>query len=253
MGRERSTSDYIILALDVSTRKEAEELARELKGDVGAFKVGLELITASGGAIVNTLSEEGIPIFYDGKFLDIPNTVARAAEAVTRLGVAMFNVHALGGAAMMAAAVEAAESEASRLGIEKPALLAVTILTSVDRRTMNKELRIDGEVEDEVVALARLAASVGVDGVIASPKEIGAIREAIPSNMLIVTPGVRPAWAAMNDQKRVLTPGEAIAAGATHLVVGRPITKAPEAIGSPREAAREIAREIEMSKKASYS
>lgn len=236
--------DKIIVALDVSTEQDALSLVDVLQGHIGFFKVGLELIHSVGSGIVHKIAARGGRVFLDCKLHDIPNTVAGASRAVARLGVGMFNVHATGGVDMMRAAAQAASEEAAKAGLPVPIVLAVTVLTSLDQRTMNEELRIAGRVEDHVAHLARLAATAGLDGVVASPQEIGAIRSAVPGIKAIVTPGVRPAWAAAQDQKRVLTPGEAIRQGATYLVIGRPVTRPPQSIGDPASAARAIADEI---------
>ncbi|HOK54480.1 MAG TPA: orotidine-5'-phosphate decarboxylase [Armatimonadota bacterium] len=236
------SKDKIIVALDVDSEEKALELVRELAGEVGAFKAGLELLNVAGPQIFGKLKAAGADrIFYDAKFHDIPNTVAGAVRAAVRQGVWMVNVHASGGSAMMKAAVEAAQDEASKLGIEPPKLIAVTVLTSIDTMTLTDELRIASGLVSQVVHLAKLAKSSGMDGVVASPNEAQYIREAVGPDFLIVTPGVRPAGADIADQKRVTTPAKAIAAGANYLVIGRPITRAE----NPVEAARAIAAEIE--------
>lgn len=238
--------EKIIIALDVGSEREALALVEQLSGRVGMFKVGLELIYACGPEIAVKIAAAGGRVFFDCKLHDIPNTVAGAARGIAALGVAMFNVHALGGVEMMAAAREAAAAEADRMGRERPCLLGVTILTSIGRQVMNWELGIPGEVPDRVTHLAGLACEAGLDGVVASPAEIGAIRERFGSRLLIVTPGVRPAWAAANDQKRVLSPGAAAALGADYLVIGRPITQPPAGVGGPLEAVQRITEEIDQ-------
>jgi len=234
----------IIVALDVATEKDAAELVIKLREYVGLFKIGLELLNSEGIGIVRTVTDLGGKVFLDGKFKDIPNTVAGASRAVTKLAVRMFNVHTMGGVEMMKSAIKAAEEESSRLGVERPLILGVTVLTSIDQATLNQQLRIPGDIETQVVHLATLADEAGLDGVIASPHEIEAIQRNTSSRMLIVTPGVRPVWAAAQDQKRVMTPSEAILKGAAYLVIGRPITKPPAEIGTPVEAAKRIAEEI---------
>lgn len=235
------SKEQIIIPLDVSTKEEAVELVKSLKDSVGVFKVGLELINNCGFEIFNLIKEAGAQkIFYDCKFMDIPNTVAGASTGATNQGVWMFNVHALGGLKMMQAARRATDETAARLNIAPPLVLAVTILTSIDKETLNNDLRIDGEVESQVVHLAKLAKAAGMDGVVASPLEIKAIRKAVGDNFIIVTPGVRPAGSDIGDQKRVMTPKEAIDSGADYLVIGRPITKAE----SPQKAANNIANMI---------
>lgn len=239
-----SVHQRIIVALDVPTEREALELVRILKGHVGLFKIGLQLLTSEGVGIVQKIAAVGGKIFYDGKFNDIPNTVAGASRGVARLAVRMFNVHTMGGIEMMRVGLEAAKDEASKLGVERPLVLGVTILTSIDQVIMNQQLRILGDVGDQVVHLAKLAENAGLDGVIASPQEIIAIRKNISSEMLIITPGVRPIWAAAQDQKRVMTPGEAIKIGASFVVIGRPITKPPAEMGTPVDAAKRVSEEI---------
>jgi orotidine-5'-phosphate decarboxylase len=236
--------DRIIVALDVPTEREALGLVDELRDRVGLFKVGLELIHSVGSEIVRKIGAAGGRVFLDCKLHDIPSTVAAASRAVARLGVGMFNVHAMGGSEMMKSAAQAATEEATRIGVSVPLVLGVTVLTSLDQRAMSEELRVSGTVENQVVHLARLAATAGLGGLVASPREARAIRKAVPEISAIVTPGVRPAWAATQDQRRVLTPGEAIREGASYLVIGRPVTKPPQGMGGPADAARAIADEI---------
>ncbi len=234
----------IIVPLDVSTEKEALELVDSLREHVGMFKIGLELLHSVGHSIVQKIISIGGSIFLDGKFMDIPNTVAGAAKAVTRLSVRMFNVHTLGGLEMMRSAVQATNEVATALKISRPLVLGVTILTSIDEESMREQLKIPGSLEAQVIHLATLAERAGLDGIIASGREIGAIRRSVSRQMLVVTPGVRPKWAAAQDQRRVTTPVEAILEGASYLVIGRPITQPPRHIGSPVDAARIISDEI---------
>lgn len=251
--------------MDVDSLEKALELVRGLHPYVGCFKIGLELLTNEGAPkVIKAIQEVGGKVFYDGKFKDIPNTVAGATRAVTRLDVKMFNVHCLGGAEMMKTARKTAEDEAALRGgmggVPRPLVLGVTILTSLDYNDLvemglMKELNIADPEEKKatetalirglVKNLALLAQESGLDGVIASPQEIEAIREYCQPEFLIVTPGVRPRWAAVGDQKRVMSPGEAVKIGADYLVIGRPITKPPSEIGGPIEAAKKIAEEIE--------
>ena len=197
------SKDKIILPLDVDTAEKAVELVRLLKDDVGAFKVGLELVNSAGLDIFDEITRAGARrIFYDCKFHDIPNTVAGASRAAARMGVWMFNVHCSGGVAMMKAAKEAAIEVSAQAGKQPPLVIGVTVLTSIDQRVLNDEMRIPGSVADNVVHLARLAKEAGLDGVVASPREIEPIREACGPGFLIVTPGVRPAGADVGDQKR---------------------------------------------------
>jgi orotidine-5'-phosphate decarboxylase len=236
--------ERIIVALDVDTQNEAIELASKLRDHVGLFKIGLELLNSIGIGIVQKIVDLGGQVFLDEKFHDIPNTVAGASKAVTRLGIKMFNIHTMGGIEMMKLAGQATKEEADKLNMERPLILGVTILTSIDQRMMDQELRISGDIVTQVVHLANLAERAGLDGVIASPHEIEAIHKSISEKMLIVTPGVRPSWAALQDQKRVMTPTEAILKGASYLVIGRPIIKPPAKIGTPVEAAKLIEEEI---------
>jgi orotidine-5'-phosphate decarboxylase len=237
-----AAKDKIILALDVSSEGEAVELVSTLKDYVGAFKIGLELFTSVGPRIIESARNAGAErIFYDGKLHDIPNTVAGAARAAVRMGVWMFNVHASGGTAMMRAAADAADDEAHRLGVEQPLILGVTVLTSISAEVLHDELSVLTLLENQVTHLAQLSQNAGLSGVVASPREIADVKSACGPEFLVVTPGVRPAWAAANDQKRVMTPAEAVQLGADYLVIGRPITAADD----PREAARRIARELE--------
>lgn len=237
------SKDKIIVALDVDSEEKAVELVSSLSGEVGAFKVGLELFNITGPGIFDKLKSAGAEkIFYDAKFHDIPNTVASAVRAAVRNNVWMLNVHTTGGSAMMKAAVDAAKDEAGKLGIEPPKMIGVTILTSIDTMTLTDELRIASGLVTHVVHLAKLAKSAGMDGVVASPNEVKYIREVTGPDFLIVTPGVRPAGADVGDQKRIMTPADAIRTGSSYLVIGRPITRAE----NPAEAARKIAAEMDF-------
>jgi len=231
--------DRIIFALDVAHFGDAQRFVSLLKDHVGLFKVGKQLFTHTGPKVVDMVQQKGQRTFLDLKFHDIPNTVARASQEATKLNVAMFNVHAMGGREMMEAAAEATRSTAKELGIQKPTVLAVTVLTSLDSRAL-KEVGIERPVQKQVGRLARLAEKGGLDGVVASPQEIQLIRKTCGRDFIIVTPGVRPAEAAKDDQKRVMTPGQAVEAGADYLVIGRPIQQAKD----PVEAAERIAEEI---------
>lgn len=247
IDRKTANKNPIIVALDVRSAAEAQSLVAVLEGAVGAFKVGLELFNAEGPSIFSALREaasEPIDIFYDAKLHDIPNTVAGAIAAAGRHDLWMINVHASGGAAMMTAAVERCQQTAMETGSKRPLVIAVTVLTSIDARMLADELSVQLSPEAQVVNLAKLAQASGCDGVVASPLEIEAIRGACGSDFLIVTPGVRPAGADLADQKRVMTPGEAICRGASYLVVGRPITHA----ASPRDAAESIFDEIQSAR-----
>ncbi len=236
----QSMKERLIIALDVDTAKEAMELVRLLGSHVGMFKVGLQLFTAMGPGIIEMIHAHGSRIFLDLKLHDIPNTVARTCRVLTGYGVDMFNVHASGGFAMMQKAREAVFEEAEKKGIIKPALIAVTVLTSLDRDEL-AEAGFAGTPEETAVKLALLAQRAGLDGVVSSPRETGLIRDACGSKFLIVTPGVRPAFSESGDQKRTATPREAVAAGSSCLVIGRPVTAAAD----PLEAVEKIIAEME--------
>jgi len=236
--------DQLLIALDVPTGREALRLADLLRGTVGGFKIGSQLFTAEGPAIVRTLTGKGDRVFLDLKFHDIPNTVANAVAAATSLGVWMVNVHASGGTKMMQAAAEAARKNASAEGRQAPLVIAVTVLTSMTAAAMS-ETGTNVPVIDQVSRLARLAQESGLDGVVGSPQETSAIRALCGPKFVIVTPGIRggAAVTSKDDQERTLTAGGAIAAGSSYLVVGRPVIAAPD----PREAAERIADEIRSS------
>src|SRR4051812_25179612 len=227
----------ILVALDVESAGKAIELADALRGSVGGFKIGKQLFTAAGPAMVRELTARGDRVFLDLKFHDIPNTVAGAIQSAVATGAWMVNVHASGGAAMMQAAAEAARKTAESLGRPRPLVIAVTVLTSMDDKTL-ADVGVARGMLEQVVHLAKLAKESGLDGVVASPHEVKAIRAACGSDFQIVTPGIRPAdQQGKDDQARTLTPAEAMAAGSSYLVIGRPITAAP----NPREAAEKIA------------
>jgi orotidine-5'-phosphate decarboxylase len=230
----------LVVALDVDSPDQALFLVERLRDVAGMFKVGKQLFTAAGPEIVRKIIAMGEHVFLDLKFHDIPNTVALAGVEAARLGVSVFNVHAVGGSKMMRAVNEAVTETAERERITPPLILGVTVLTSHTQDSL-KEVGIDRQLEDEVVNLAKLCATSGLDGVVASPLEIAPIRSAVgDSGFVILTPGVRPAGASLNDQSRVMAPAEAIRAGANFLVIGRPITAAND----PAAAAREILAEI---------
>ncbi|HYD65113.1 orotidine-5'-phosphate decarboxylase [Azospirillum sp.] len=232
-----SAASRIFCAVDTTEIDTARTLAGRVSGAVGGVKLGLEFFIAHGPAGVRAvIGEDGPPLFLDLKLHDIPNTVAGGVKAALPLKPAFMTIHTSGGPAMMRAAVEAA----SAAGANRPKILGVTVLTSLD----DGDLGAVGQatpVGDQVVRLARLAKDSGLDGIVCSPNEVAAIRAACGPDLILMVPGIRPAWAAANDQKRVMTPAEAVAAGADHLVIGRPITGDAD----PAAAARRIVAEIE--------
>lgn len=236
---KQEAKERLIFALDVDDFSAAENWVEKLHENVGLFKVGKQLFTRCGPEVVKMVQDRGGEVFLDLKYHDIPNTVAKAAVEACKLGVKMFNVHALGGAEMMRTTVAEVDAYCAASGNARPTMLAVTILTSSTAETL-AEIGIDRSVEEMVPRLAKLAQEAGFDGVVASPKEVGLIRAVCGDDFAIVTPGVRPTFASMDDQKRVTTPTDAISAGATAIVIGRPISAAND----PLEAAGMILTEI---------
>ncbi len=234
-----SPRERIFVGLDTPDIDKAARIAKSLVGTVGGVKIGKELFTAQGPDGVR-VAAGGAPLFLDLKFHDIPNTVAGAIRAAVHLRPRIVNVHASGGRAMMMAAAEAAREAAEDLGVERPRVIAVTVLTSLDAVDL-EEVGQMGPPAAQVERLARLAQASGLDGVVCSPREIARLREACGPDFLLVVPGIRPSWAAAGDQKRIMTPAEAVAAGADHIVIGRPITAAED----PLAAARRIVAELE--------
>jgi len=230
--------DQLLVALDVDTVAEARALAEQLRGVAGGFKIGSRLFTSEGPGIVEDFAARGERVFLDLKFHDIPNTVAGSVAAATRLGVWMLNVHALGGGAMMRAARDAAHQEAARTSRPAPLVIAVTMLTSLDQRALT-EIGMADAMTAQVGRLAALSEASGLDGVVASPHEIDIIRRRCGRQFVIVTPGIRGATDVKGDQSRTMTAVEALASGATYLVVGRPIIAAAD----PRAAAERIVAE----------
>ena len=232
-----SPKDRLIVALDVASAAEAQSLVRAIGDSAGIYKIGKQLFTSEGPGLVRDLVGSGRKVFLDLKYHDIPNTVASAVRVAADLNVHMLTVHASGGSKMLRAAAEAAAETSS-----KPLVLAVTVLTSLADEDL-REIGISAPTQDQVVTLAKLAQKAGVGGLVASPNELKALRQAIGQEMKIVTPGVRPAGSDKGDQSRIATPAEAIANGADYIVVGRPITAAQD----PAAAARAILEEIRKS------
>ena len=231
-SRSATVSNKIIVALDVPSKKEALALVDQLRDQISFFKIGLQLYTAAGPEVVREIIATGAKVFLDLKLHDIPNTVARAVEAAAHLGAQMLTIHLSGGGEMIRAAVAARGNNMSILG--------VTVLTSATQATLS-EIGIDDKIDNQVLRLAGLGVAAGIDGLVASPHETKALRAACGNKIKIVTPGVRPSWSEPGDQKRFMTPREAIDAGADYLVIGRPITAHPK----PREAVTRILSELE--------
>ncbi len=223
----------------MSSLEEAQKLVKALSGTVNIFKVGKELFTSAGPDVVKMVHSHGGKVFLDLKFHDIPNTVGAACESAVKLGVFMLNVHASGGKNMMISAVQAVHKTSQEKKITAPLILGVTVLTSMTENDL-REVGVKRKLKDQVEALAMLSEKSGLDGVVASGQEIESIRKVTGPKFLVVTPGVRPVWATHQDQKRIVTPREAIAKGANFIVVGRPITQALD----PKDAAKKVLGEL---------
>lgn len=230
MGQE--LNKQVMVALDVDSREKALALAEELKGSGCWLKVGMELYNATGASIIAELKEKGFPIFLDLKLHDIPNTVKKAVRVLARYGADMLTIHCSGGYEMLKWAVEGTEEISQETGQEPMKLVGITVLTSLDEEKLHQDLGVSRSLPEQVVSLAQLAQKAGLAGVVASPQESKILRENLGPEFLIITPGIRPQGSQTQDQVRVLTPQEAIQAGSSFLVVGRPITQAP----NPREA-----------------
>ncbi len=240
---KEAVAGKIIVALDVETEEEAYNLVRHLSPPIGYFKVGMRLYMSCGHRIIYGLKNMGVQVFLDLKFHDIPNTVASAAEVVTRMGVDMFNIHLSGGSAMVQTTVERVRETAEKSGVSVPKVVGVTVLSSFNETMLRGDCGVERHLEQHVLKLALLGKENGLDGVVASPREASHIRKKCGPDFLIVAAGVRPLWAPTDDQVRVLTPRQALEAGANYLVIGRPIIEHE----SPRDAAEKILAEIARS------
>lgn len=232
-------AEQLIVALDVSTQEQATQLVRNLKDQVGYFKIGLQLFTAAGPTIVRKILQEGVRVFLDLKFHDIPNTVTQAALEAARLGVHMMTLHSLGGEVMMKQTRETLQEYSLREQWPCPKLLGVTILTSIDPQMLSS-LGIAHSLDQEVLRLARSAQEAGLDGIVSSPRELPLLRKEWPEGFLLVTPGIRSGKTKGDDQRRTMTASEALAAGADYLVVGRPIVQSQDPVQAVQTLLGEI-------------
>lgn len=237
-----NASDKLIIALDVGTAAEAQMLTDKIGDQATWYKVGMELFYSDGPKVIEIIKEKKKKVFLDLKFHDIPNTVAGAIRSISDLGVDMCNVHASGGKEMMKRAMDANLEISVKTGKPPVKLIAVTVLTSIDQNSFEHELGFSGEIREKVLDWASMAQKAGLDGVVSSAHEAEWIKENCGDDFLIVTPGIRPSFSNSDDQKRIMTPAKALANGATHLVVGRPITKAE----SPAQSTAMVLKEMEV-------
>lgn len=241
MAHQKNLAKKIIVALDVATAEEALQLVGQLPA-TQLFKVGLELFTAEGPSLFDKLRRHNKKVFLDLKLHDIPNTVAGAVKRGTHHGVHMMTLHTSGGKEMMERAADAASEEATKLGTDKPLLVGVTVLTSLKVEQL-RTIGVESNTDEQVLRLAGLAQEAGLDGVVCSPQEIELVKDACGQKFLVIAPGIRPAWAAAQDQKRILTPAQAVGKGADYIVIGRPIIKDPR----PQNAFQRILEELSLS------
>ncbi|HEY9756527.1 MAG TPA: orotidine-5'-phosphate decarboxylase [Oculatellaceae cyanobacterium] len=235
------SKERLIVALDCENLEEAKRWIESLRQDVGLFKIGLELYARYGTQIFDVMKNEDVPFFFDCKFMDIPNTVAGASRGLVGRRIKMFNVHATGGSDMMKASLKAVEEEAEKQKTERPLVIAVTVLTSITRDILEEEIGIKQSVEATVGRFALLTKKAGLDGVVCAASEVSTIRKLCGDKFLTVTPGIRPTWAGDDDQRRIVTPAQAVKNGSDYIVVGRPITRAKNMV----DAARRIVEEMQ--------
>ncbi len=239
--RPKSSKDRIVLALDVDTLEEVEQIVKELKDYVGFFKVGLQLIASTGFDSIDIIKNNGGKVFFDSKFHDIPNTVAKASVNLLRKGVDFFNLHIQGGSKMISSTVKLTREYAKKNNLEQPTILGVTLLSSFGQKTLTEELNVNLNIDDYVANLTKIAINSGINGIVASSIEAKEIRKNLNDDFIIMCPAIRPTWSCVNDQIRVLTPKAAINYGVDYLIVGRPIICAENRIA----AANLIIDEIE--------
>ena len=238
--KPKSAKERIILALDVDTLEEVEKLVSELKDYVGCFKVGLQLFTSCGYKPFEIIKKHGAKAFFDGKFHDIPNTVARACVNLLDHGVDIFDVHTSGGSKMLGTTVKLTKEYAKKYGMNEPRIIGVTLLSSFGQKTLTTELGVEKSLEQYVLKLSEVAKQVGLDGVLASATEAKEIRKHVGEDFTIICPAIRPTWSVVNDQVRVVTPTDAIKAGVDYMVIGRPITQAENKISAVKLIIDEI-------------
>lgn len=227
---DEKIKEKIVLALDVETLEEAKKLVDELNPYVGTFKVGLQLYTGFGNEIIDYIKSKNSNFFLDVKLMDIPNTVKKASENIVLRGANFYNVHALGGLEMMKQSKEGAYKAAEKLGKKPPLILAVTVLTSISQEVLDNEIKVNTQVRELAINLAKLAKEAGLDGVVASVHELRAIKEACGEDFKVLCPGIRPLWSLKDDQKRIATPAQALKDGADFLVIGRAVTAAADRV-----------------------
>lgn len=232
ISKPASAKERIILALDVNDINTAKNIVIELKDYVGFFKVGLQLFTSCGFEAIKMIKENGGNVYCDFKFNDIPNTVAHACSNLIKNNIDFFNIHLQGGSKMVSQAVKASKETSKELGIENPTILGVSLLSSFGQRTLTQELCVEKNIEEYIMQLALMAKETGLDGIVAGASEARRIRNELGKDFIILCPATRPTWAAVNDQVRVDTPTEAINAGVDYLVIGRPVTEAPDKISA---------------------
>lgn len=241
LNKPVDAKDRIILALDVDTLEEVEKYTSLLKDYVGYFKVGLQLYTACGFEAVEIIKKHNAKVYFDGKFHDIPNTVAKASVNLLKKGIDFFNINASGGSKMISTTVKLCKETAKKLDMAPPTILGVTLLSSFGQRTLTEELNVKVNIDEYVSHIARIAKEAGISGVIASATEAKKIRQELGEDFMIMCPAIRPTWSVVNDQIRVVSPSDAINAGVDYMVIGRPITSADD----PVAAAKLIINEIE--------
>ena len=239
--KPKTPKDRIILALDVDDFEKAKKLVCELKDYIGFFKVGLQLYTSAGYDVIRMIHDEGANVFFDGKFHDIPNTVARACANLVKRNISFFDVHIKGGSKMLATTVKLANETAKKYEKQPPVILGVTLLSSFGQRTLTQELNVNMNIDEYVGSLAKMAIDAGLNGVVASASEANVIRKECPEDFIIVCPAIRPTWSVVNDQVRVVTPTDAVLSGVDYMVIGRPVICAQNKI----EAIKLIIDEIE--------